>query len=138
TDGQLIFLAGDGRTLARYGRVIGGRCDAVDLRPQSQPATPRPYGVVVVSQVPTSLQTGGVIIPPLMVLMPPRTDDHPRISQAQALQIARAYGNPQAGPFTNALLARFTDGGAGEAAQLAAPRLATSPPNTEDPTDATT
>jgi heat shock protein HslJ len=145
TDRQLIFLAGDGRTLAQYRRVNNrpvneAECGEADLRPHGQAnaeTTIRPYGVAVVAQVPTSLQTGGVIIPPLMVLMPPRTDDHPRISQAQALQIARTYGNPQFGPFTNALLARFTDGGAGDAAQLAAPRLATSPPNTEYPADAT-
>ena len=142
TDRQLIFLAGDGRTLARYRRVNNGpvnqaECGVADLRPHGQATTIRPNGVTVVSQVPTSLQTGGVIIPPLMVLMPPRTDDHPRISQAQALQMARTYGDPQVGPFTNTLLARFTDGGAGDAAHLAAPRLATSPPNTEDPTDVT-
>ncbi|MDP9333946.1 MAG: META domain-containing protein [Actinomycetota bacterium] len=142
TDRQLIFLAGDGRTLAQYRRINNrpvnqAECGVADLRPQNEPPPVRPYGVAVVAQVPTTLPTGGVIIPPLMVLMPPRTDDHPRISQAHALQMARTYGNPQAGPSTNTLLARFTDYGAGDAAQLAAPRLATSPPNTEYPADAT-
>jgi hypothetical protein len=72
----------------------------------------RPAGPTPVWQVPKVLPTNGVIVAGEWILLPPAPTDHPRITRVQALDIARSYMNPQSGPFTEVLLARFTDTGA--------------------------